>query len=327
VNSGKAFQKGSNEEESSAIYSGLRITFAIQEGSEAGDGAENAIEACQFTQFFGSGAYALTSSYGTGEGKPPARGAFLVYADENYIGPFPKSNKPDDNVGAVGSSEATITSVAAASDTADPAAPLDENPDWTQDKRTSQEHVSECLKILQSASVPGNDVAKIIEGSDRFFDLGVYLHNPFSWNGWVREVTRGSSDGGIFGGAGGTTGKYAVTAGDAAHAMPPFLGQGANQALQDSCLLAAKIHEYNSQVRRPRAVDDASSKPDLKAFLQEYENRRWLPTFSITAKSAILGYLEIGPSIVANFRDALFFVLGKFGIAKKVFLDAATPKM
>ena len=233
VNSGKAFQGGSNEEESSAIYSGLRITFAIQEGSEAEDGAENAIEACQFTQFFGSGAYALTSSYGTGEGKPPARGAFLVYADENYIGPFPKSNKPDDNVGAVGSSEATITSVAAASDTADPAAPLDENPDWTQDKRTSQEHVSECLKILQSASVPGNDVAEIIEGSDRFFDLGVYLHNPFSWNGWVREVTRGSSDGGIFGGAGGTTGKYAVTAGDAAHAMPPFLGQGANQALQE----------------------------------------------------------------------------------------------
>ena len=88
--------------------------------------------------------------------------------------------------------------------------------------------------------------------------------------------------------------------------------------------MAAKILEYNSQVQR----SDPSSKPDLKTSLKEYENRRWLPTTSITAKAALLGYLEVGQGcIVGYFRDAFFFVMGKVGVAKKIFVDAATPKM
>ena len=87
--------------------------------------------------------------------------------------------------------------------------------------------------------------------------------------------------------------------------------------------MAAKILEYNSQIQN----SDPYSKPDLKTSLREYESRRWLPTTSITAKAAILGYLEVGPGLFGNFRDAFFFVMGKIGIAKKVFLDAATPKM
>ncbi len=38
---------------------------------------------------------------------------------------------------------------------------------------------------------------------------------------------------GPFVGGEGGTGRFVVTTGDASHAMPPFLGQGANQALQE----------------------------------------------------------------------------------------------
>ena len=213
VNTGTIQQSNVKE---SAIYSGLRITFAIQE--EAKDGAGNASNGCQFTQFFGNGAYALTSSYGAGKNKPLAKGAFLVYPDVNYIGPFPKKSKSSSNDKEV-----------AVVDDIDNTKPLDENADWTQDKRVPKEKIMECLNVLQSASIPGNEVSNIIERSDRFFDLGVYLHNPFSWNGWVREVKRGGSASS----SAGRTAKFAVTTGDASHAMPPFLGQGANQAIQE----------------------------------------------------------------------------------------------
>ena len=146
-----------------------------------------------------------------------------MYPDADYVGPFPKARSGD-----AGDDERDIVAGPAttAATTADESAvvPPDENADWTQDRRVTRDHVAECLKVLRSASVPGDDEGDIIQKSDRFFDLGVYLHNPFSWNGWVREV-RSSSGGG--------TGRYAVTAGDATHAMPPFLGQGANQALQE----------------------------------------------------------------------------------------------
>ncbi len=293
VNTGKSVvstKRGS----SSALYSGIRITFAIQDGDET-DG--DTITGAQFSQYFGNGAYALTSMYGAGNGKPPAKGAFLIYGDENYIGPFPK-RKPEDT--------SSVTTK-----------PFDENADWTQDNRVSKDHVEDCLNVLQAASIPSSDVAKIVENSDRFFDLGVYFHNPFSR--WVREFSK--NDSGWFGSR---TSKYAVLTGDAAHAMPPFLGQGANQALQDAVCLSNKIFLYNKQFKQSSIESD---NVDLKALLEEYENRRWLPTASITAKSAFLGYLEAGSSFFSNFRDVFFFVMGKLGVAEKVFMDSAKPKL
>ena len=144
----------------SAIYSGLRITFAIQDG-----GAENATvaddDACRLNQYFGDGAYALTSSYGTGKGRPPARGAFLVYADEDYVGPFRKSKEPIGGGGGGGGADA------------DPPRGPDENPDWTQDRRASPDRFAGALEVLRSAGVPGlGDVPGVVRGSDRSFDLG-----------------------------------------------------------------------------------------------------------------------------------------------------------
>lgn len=262
-----------------AIYSGLRITFAIQED------AIDADEVCTFTQHFGNGAYALTSTYGAGKDESRAKGAFLVYPDENYIGPFKRQKPAEED--SIGTSKTTSI---------DEAKPLDENVDWTQNKRIPKDKIQECLKILQTSSIPGNDVANIVGKADRFFDLGVYFYNPFTFNGWVREIKASNSKD--------DNPKFAVLTGDAAHAMPPFLGQGANQAMQDSCVLAAKIFEYNSQVS-----STSSSEADLKALLKEYENRRWLPTTSITVKAALLGYLEVGPSLFSNFRDVFFLVM------------------
>lgn len=62
---------------------------------------------------------------------------------------------------------------------------------------------------------------------------------------------------------------------------------------RSSCSLASKILEYNSQVEQPLDSNDPSSKPDLARLLKEYENRRWLPTTSITAKAALLGELIV----------------------------------
>ena len=175
----------------SSIYSGLRITFAIQEN------VKEDIKECQFTQHFGDSAYALTSAYGAGK-EARAKGAFLVYPDPDYIGPFPRTRNEDDSASAVNVNTRP-----------------DENGDWTQDKRISKDRITECLGVLDSSGIPGNDVASIIERSDRFFDLGVYFHSPFSLSGWSREVPRTPSKG-LFAGPDSKTGKFVVVAGDAA---------------------------------------------------------------------------------------------------------------
>ncbi len=76
------------------------------------------------------------------------------------------------------------------------------------------------------------------------------------------------------------------------------------------------------------AEDEAKEIKSLPKLLKEYENTRWYPTTSITLKAAFLGYLETGgEGFLSKFRDTFFKVAGKVGIARKVFLDAATPRL
>ena len=114
----------------------------------------------------------------------------------------------------------------------------------------------------------------------------------------------------------------------------PFLGQGANQALQDAYTLAREISDCNT-----RAGDTISSASDAPspAFLIEktkalrkvskiFEAKRKLPTGLLSAKSGFLGALETLPGPVGGlFRDIFFFAVGKLGIAEYIFLDGAKP--
>jgi 2-polyprenyl-6-methoxyphenol hydroxylase-like FAD-dependent oxidoreductase len=91
--------------------------------------------------------------------------------------------------------------------------------DWSQDLRGSKEDNREkLLKQIKDAGINDPEADSIVMSADRFFELGVYLHNPFSFSGWSKQIPS-------------SAGSYAVLCGDSAHAMPPFLGQGEGPAV------------------------------------------------------------------------------------------------
>mmetsp|Transcript_8082 Transcript_8082/g.11747 ORF Transcript_8082/g.11747 Transcript_8082/m.11747 type:complete len:536 (-) Transcript_8082:86-1693(-) len=231
-------------------------------------------------QYFGDGAYSLAGTYGNGPNRSLTKAAYLIKPDKDYIGPFPKPERTR-------SSNSNIDD--------------DENTDWSQDKSVNTGE--KMLGEIQECGVPSLEVGPIIKESDRFFELGVYFHSPF--HRWTREIP--NSGGG-----------YCTLGGDAAHAMPPFLGQGSNQAIQDAYCLAAKLYEYNNN-------NNGSDGENLQAYLKRYETIRWKPTASISLKAFLLGYLESGKGFIGKFRDAFFRTCGILGIAEKIYFGAAVP--
>ena len=271
----------SGEKGSQSLYSGIRIRYAVQDTNVVNPGKD---EGATLSQYFGNGAYALEGIYGAGKGRNPIKCAFTIYLDDDYIGPFIRKKPADQSPGL-----------------------SDENADWSQDNRKGTCELM--LEQIQECNVPGAmNLRPIIEEASRFFELGVYFHSPFSKNGWRRKVPNSG-------------GRFCTLGGDAAHAMPPFLGQGSNQAIQDAYCLAKKIFEYN------KALANDSEEIDFEEVLKSYETVRWGPTASISAKAFLLGYLEAGVGFIAKFRDVFFFTLGSLGVAKKVFLGAAVPEV
>jgi salicylate hydroxylase len=106
-----------------------------------------------------------------------------------------------------------------------------------------------------------------------------------------------------------------VLVGDAAHAMPPFLGQGANQAIQDGYCLASQLAQIGAE---HETLSDA---------LAAYQSIRKFPTAKLTFNSWFLGFIETQRGLGAAFRDKFFNTMYRLGVAQFVFLDGATPKV
>jgi 2-polyprenyl-6-methoxyphenol hydroxylase-like FAD-dependent oxidoreductase len=180
------------EGNAAALYSGIRINFAVQENGGDKKNQPQPLQLC-----FADGGYALTGVYGNGKDRPPCRCFFVTSLDDGYNGPFKRK-------------EAAKQQLTLGNDVEG----VSENADWSQNVRKPKADTKE--KMLQNIERYGiRDALAIstIENADRFFELGVYFHSPINLSGWSKEVPS-------------TGGSYMVLCGDAAHAMPPFLGQG-----------------------------------------------------------------------------------------------------
>ena len=79
--------------------------------------------------------------------------AFFDFLDIDYRGPFRKK------------------------DAVESAAVPDVNEDWREGERLNHEgHVKQRAKEF---NIPSTDVDPTVNAADRFFELGVYFHNPF----------------------------------------------------------------------------------------------------------------------------------------------------
>lgn len=156
----------------------------------------------------------------------------------------------------------------------------------------------DCVQRLQRAGIPAEVVA-VAEKCERCFELGVYEHDATA--PWVSKGGR------------------AVLLGDAAHAMAPFLGQGANQAIQDGYCLADRLAASRQGGLASKVVDP----------LQSYALLRRAPVAALQIESRLLGAMETaggGPGTLPQFvRDAFFLVNGKLGVAAQVFVKGARP--
>lgn len=114
-----------------------------------------------------------------------------------------------------------------------------------------------------------------------------------------------------------------------AHAMAPFLGQGANQAIQDAYVLAAALASIGGKGNGKRSANQSVSR--LESTLQAikvYEDIRRGPTQALVRSSRGVGLLETqGGVIGTTFRNNAFAFAGGTGLLQAAFLSAADPRM
>jgi len=146
------------------LYSGIRIKYAVDDSWIPKNDSTKSEAA--LTQYFGDGANVLVGAYGNGMGRPNSKIAFYVSLDEDYTGPFRKK-------------QATEKSTNKA----------DENANWREEERRYRDFAQRAITAgIQEHGIPSGEVDPIVKAADRFFEVGVYFHNPFSLAGWSKKL-------------------------------------------------------------------------------------------------------------------------------------------
>ena len=180
-----------------------------------------------------------------------------------------------------------------------------ENVEWKEEEKKQMFKSTESIKtltkqrLLQAGFNENHELFTLLDGcsEDRFIDLGV-KDRSIALKKWSSDSNR------------------VILLGDSAHAMAPFLGQGANQALQDAYVLAQGITDINN------GLDSISN------MVESYEKLRKFPTASLSFKSNFLGFVEtLGGPLGGLIRDTFFRVMGTIGVAGFIFLDGAKPRI
>ena len=137
---------------------------------------------------------------------------------------------------------------------------------WRAESWTERGTQAECLADFQGWH---EDVLKIIRNIDVPYRWGLFLHEP------VAQWSRGRIS----------------LLGDACHAMLPFLGQGANMALEDAMVLSRCLDEYS----------------DVEAALKRYELARKARADRVVQMSSEQGK-RVRTPILADPQEAARYV-------------------
>lgn len=173
---------------------------------------------------------------------------------------------------------------------------------WIEDSNSNSHIDMSSVKLYLEASGLKNikeiDNILLSAESDRIIDLPI-RDRYLPLNNWASRSRR------------------VILLGDSAHPMAPFLGQGANQALQDAYVLATEINKYNNDINY-----------SLNDVVVNYEEIRKIFTARISVTAGILGFIEtLSGKYGIFFRDNLFRVLNTLSIALRSFIDIAKPRI